>query len=148
MQTIVRKISRLDDAQSILVLISNEDKINIPFLSKEQINYCNNKFRDKDKDMVELNLFTRFVFIYKPKKEDNIFRSLDDRRKTGDKITKTLNEQKLSTIQITGEKDSGRELLAIAEGIGLSNYQFIKYKSKSNKQSNNLKFIHIVYYTI
>lgn len=60
-------------------------------------------------------------------------------RKTGAKICAFLNESREKKIAISGF-DNGSSLM-LAEGLALSNYQFLKYLSDPAKKANTLKEI-------
>lgn len=62
-------------------------------------------------------------------------------RKTGARICALLNEYKAETVCVLS--DNAQSALAMAEGIALSNYQFIKYKTDATKKSNTLKTVSV-----
>ncbi len=63
-------------------------------------------------------------------------------RKSGAKICTVLNENKKESVNIIS--DDHKASLALAEGIALSNYQFLKHKSDKKKLGNSLSEINII----
>lgn len=63
-------------------------------------------------------------------------------RSVGSELSKQLNHNKVSQAAIFSEEASSA--LALTEGIALKNYQFLKYKTKSEDVKNTLTSIHIV----
>ena len=62
--------------------------------------------------------------------------------KQGDKLQQILNEHKIRQVVISNIDFNKEKILAFAEGMGLGNYQFIKYKKQDDKNGfNTLKEI-------
>jgi leucyl aminopeptidase len=59
------------------------------------------------------------------------------------KICKTANAIKVKDLQVASKANADL-LFAFAEGLGLSNYQFLKYFSDSDKRKNSLESIVVV----
>jgi len=60
-------------------------------------------------------------------------------RKAGVSLCKSLNSAKSNSVCVAGSTNSAR--LALAEGIALSNYQFLKYYSDRDERKNTLSEI-------
>ena len=87
-----------------------------------------------------MNQFNRLVFIQLTEAFDkkSHWQQLEELRNTGNKIASALNAHKYDAIQLsTFVNTKNGELLAIAEGCALSNYQFLRYKS-NKKEKNTL----------
>ncbi|MCX6352012.1 MAG: leucyl aminopeptidase family protein [Bacteroidetes bacterium] len=74
-----------------------------------------------------------------PTKEKHI--ALEDARKAGYKLYNELKTNNIATVQLSCEKNNRDFVLAFAEGLALSTYQFEKYKKEKSKYS--LKAIYI-----
>lgn len=76
--------------------------------------------------------------------QDQTTKYLEKCRLLGFQICKTCNEMKISEISIQSEHADEQGILALAEGLILSNYQFNKYKTGKRKfKTNSLKKIFI-----
>ncbi len=61
-------------------------------------------------------------------------------RKAGDSLLGVFNKNKCERVVIVDVAGHGPAVLAMAEGMALGNYQFLKYKTKGN-EPNSLKEI-------
>ncbi len=123
---------------SLYSINENSDLASIG-LSKEEITYLKKRFSKKE-------YFTHFNRLNKSDffqfeeglKEPGSYSFYESLRGIGNKINNLLNANKLEKVQILGfDKNS---CLALAEGIALSNYEFLKYKT-CEKEGNTLKEI-------
>jgi leucyl aminopeptidase len=76
---------------------------------------------------------------FEKKNENQI---LEAYRNLGNKVCAAVNAHKYDTIQIAETTATEAQVLAIAEGVALSNYQFIKYLTDG--KTNSLKTINVV----
>jgi len=137
------KISKSSSAQvSSINLINEKSDLTLFGLSKEEITYLRKRLGKKEyfTHLNRLNKSDFFQFEEGLKDSGNpaFYETL---RGIGNKINGVLNTNKYEKIQIVGfDKNSS---LALAEGIALSNYQFLKYKT-GEKEANSLKEISIL----
>jgi leucyl aminopeptidase len=137
------KISKSTSAQvSSINLINEKSDLTLFGLSKEEITYLRKRLGKKEyfTHLNRLNKSDFFQFEEGLKDSGNpaFYETL---RGIGNKINGILNTNKYEKIQIVGfDKNSS---LALAEGIALSNYQFLKYKT-GEKEANSLKEISIL----
>ena len=113
-----------------------------PFLSKKEIDHINIKKSEKNQ-LYEFSRLETSFFIIKIKSLDFKHLHLEKIRQKGAKIATRLNEGKFKNIEIHNLSNFIELELALAEGISLANYQFVKYKNKSQKNKNSLKSINI-----
>lgn len=94
-----------------------------------------------DQNIVIINKYDtfKFVFFLKPKKTES--QTIEACRKAGAEIQAICNKHKLTEITITGLASLHNAAYALAEGITLSNYQFLKYRSDAKKLTYTLKTI-------
>jgi leucyl aminopeptidase len=92
------------------------------------------KFIDSKEDVDFLKLNEQFVFFVR--ETDN----LEKLRKAGFELRKQL-PKKVKSIYFSGEGDA---LLALVEGFALSNYQFLKYRTKSADLKFLLEDIYVI----
>ncbi len=66
-----------------------------------------------------------------------LYMRLESIRKSGVEINTRLNKGKIEAVFLAGE--DSEMMLALAEGLALSNYQFLKYRKDRSEKSNTLK---------
>jgi leucyl aminopeptidase len=79
------------------------------------------------------------TIIAKPKKEDEISYKFQSARKLGAKLRKVLNGEKVEAATLNALETDPKLTLAVIEGIVLSNYQFLEYKTGDANKPNKLK---------
>lgn len=82
--------------------------------------------------------------VAKPKKDAETSYRLQNARVLGTKLKTLLNREKSSAASIVNLGLPKDELLAVLEGISLSNYQFLNYKTGDRKKSNPLEKLQVV----
>lgn len=118
------------------------DSINdIQNLSSDEKNYVSKQLDNKN-NPVHLNKLDHHIFVYKTQEDSNINIVWERARIAASSVCKTINQLKLSEITISGTTSS-EMILAFAEGLGLSNYQFLKYFSDAAERKNSLSEIKI-----
>ena len=122
--------------QSQVIIVSNAKELSKWSLSKEE--------QASKENFIVLNQFNRLTFIqitadWEKKSEAE---QLENYRHLGNKICSSINAHQYKSICINpcAKEDYS---LAIAEGIALSNYQFLKYKSDKS-QANTLEKIALI----
>ena len=142
--TTISKKTKLDSKHSLAIICSTFKNKSEYALSKEQVDYINNDIKTNDKKCVCINTLSRLVCVILVDEKKNHYTSLESVRKNGATISDTINAEKLNSITIANELANPDYSLALAEGIALSNYQFIKHKPSAKKTTNTLKDIHVV----
>jgi leucyl aminopeptidase len=112
-----------------LILISKKDleKVDISFTSKEKT-FIQKQFSEgvKIAELITPAIIVLVVLI--PEKAENLLESI---RRLGVTIVTRLRDLKIKDATLVSQC-SNEEVIALAEGIALANYQFLKYK-KSEK---------------
>ncbi len=137
------KISKSSSAQvSSINLINEKSDLTLFGLNKEEITYLKKRLGKKEY-FTHLNRLSKSDFFQFEEglKESGNPSFYETLRGIGNKINGILNTNKYEKIQIVGFDKSSA--LALAEGIALSNYQFLKYKT-GEKEANSLKEISIL----
>ncbi len=102
--------------------------------SVDAIRFIEKKMEAKE-NRIHLNLFNRWIFLLIVEDGKNENELLEWIRVEGSKLHKVIVGEKLEEITIIDRTDNKSWLLALAEGIALSNYQFLKYfKDKKDKE--------------
>lgn len=135
----VFQIKSANLTDNLVHICSNSSELN--FLSESELSYVNSQF-ENNKNTVHINRYTQHLFVYKLKEQDVDYKTWEKSRLAAYGIAKQANQLKLDNLTIASS--AGKEnLLAFAEGLGLSNYQFLKYFTDADKRQNSLKDISI-----
>lgn len=133
------------DANSNLAIICNSFSNKAEYkLTKEQVDYLQKEINKNSKKFVQINALSRIIYVLVVDEKQDVNKSLEIVRKNGSTICDSLNSEKQTSIYCINNSSSSKLSLALAEGIALSNYQFIKYLSAKSKSKNTLNQINIV----
>jgi leucyl aminopeptidase len=94
---------------------------------------------DAQKEIIVVNQYSRILFLVKKPAEENIPRKAEKLRKLGLSIQKLTQEYKIKHLQLENNTPSSANILDFLEGLVLSSYQFLNYKT--DKKSNELESI-------
>jgi leucyl aminopeptidase len=139
--TSISKTSVLKEDNLVILGKSFKNK-NEYGLTPEQVTYIEKQLADSKK-FVAVNQFTRFVFVVLLDEKKTAPQQKELLRRTANTVTGALNEQKKTSVIISSVLER-KFTLAFIEGILLGNYQFIKHKTKAEKEKNTLTtlFVH------
>lgn len=142
MQTTIQLKTKPSNHKNVLYLASKKTDWKSLAFDKKEIDYIKKKIADKE-NLILVNQLTRLAYIQLIDEVENNDepQQLEAMRLVGSKLCNALNTHKYTDVEIISLVENDGLLLAIAEGCALSNYQFIKYKSKQEK--NSLKEIAI-----
>ena len=142
--TSIKLSPKTDHALSTLFLATKKSKWETLGFDKKEITYIEKKIKGDEK-FITINQFTRIVFIQLLEEFDKkeSFQKIESLRGVGNKVCASINAHKYTSIQLTAVNDLKEELLAVAEGCALSNYQFLKYRT-DKKETNALKEISLI----
>ncbi|HEY4799740.1 MAG TPA: M17 family peptidase N-terminal domain-containing protein, partial [Bacteroidia bacterium] len=142
--TFVKKSPAPSANENIIVLCKQNSPLSGFGLSAEEISFVKNEFEKKEKKTVILNQLKRMVALQLLEKKAKEYITLETLRKAGDKIAAYLNDAKAETVVIVDSAGDASATLALAEGMALGTYQFIRYKTKeADKIKNKLNTIYI-----
>ena len=141
--TTITKSLKLDAQKSTAIICSTFKNKAEYALSKEQADYISSQIKLDDKKFIALNTLSRLFFIILVDKSKNHYTTLEIIRKHGTTITDTLNANKQKAVLLVNELPNVDYSLALSEGIALSNYQFLKYKSSAKKETNILTTVNV-----
>lgn len=142
--TTISKKNQLDSKQSLAIICNvfkNKPEYN---LTKEQVDYILNDIKINEKKFISINALSHFVFVILVDDKKNHYTTLESIRKNGTTIADNINAEKKQSVYCINELSNSDYSLALAEGIALSNYQFIKHKPSDQKKANTLKNIYLV----
>lgn len=131
---------RLKGDENLILIGSPDSNFENYYLSKEEIQYIKSCF-DQDKKLVQINQLKRWVFIQLIEKEENSAIRKEKLRKAAFTIHGVIVENKLKNIVLVDLGKNPEMLLVFAEGLALSNYQFLEYRKDKEDKKHSLKSI-------
>lgn len=141
MKTQIKHISKLKPKESFVLLIEDE-KGATQYLEKEELSYLKSQI-SKKVDLVHINRLDHQVVMYKTSDHNDANIAKEKARLASHGVCGTLNQLKIEEVTLISEGNDGL-LLAFAEGLVLSNYQFLKYFSDKADRKNTLSKISIL----
>jgi len=136
----VKSIKTLAKKCPTLFLVDKKTDLKKLGLSQEAIKFVNAKFSNKEYFVCASELDSKTYFQHIDGLDTKTSKGIEDLRCLGHKLNNLLNTDKQSQFQLMGFENTAA--LAICEGLVLSNYQFLKYRTKENK-ANSLKEVAI-----
>lgn len=98
---------------------------------------------EQNKKQFLFNQYPRWIFVHLIDEEKEGIISLEETRKAARKTTDLVNSRKIRSITISRLDEDQDHVLAFAEGMALSNYQFNKYLNKKKDEQNSLNTLKI-----
>jgi leucyl aminopeptidase len=129
------KISQVEEEANLVYLVDMDSALDGLLLSKQEADYVHSEFNKKNY-RVFLNRYSHWIFIVsfeRSKKRTEVTETL---RKAGNSVSKQIFECKNEQVVLIDNCGDKALILALAEGLVLGDYQFLKYfKDPSEKQS-------------
>jgi leucyl aminopeptidase len=147
--SILSKISVINNNESLILLCGKESSLNNNYgLSKAEVDFIKNEIKVKDRKHVVINQLGRLVIVQITDHQKEKFAELETLRKAGSSMHAYIADAKLKSVTIVDVDGKEAELLALTEGLVLSNYQFLKYKKNKEKELFSLKNINVFSKTV
>ncbi len=136
----ITAIEKTGSKDSIILIGKSTSRIKSWLTSDQERDYLKFCLENKKKQFV-FNQFPRWILVHiiDDKKKPNL--ALEETRKAAKMFADLVNDRKLSSVSIVGLEKKTDHLLAFAEGLALSSYQFNKYLNKKADKDNSLKSI-------
>lgn len=141
-------MTQIKSAKNALLNISSvtiffEDEVTkLTELDKQQISFIKKEI-ENERDQILLQELNIYHFYIPVKKENPNPELLERLRTKGNQILMALNGAKASEVCLNNLTVEGEFSLAVAEGMALGNYQFLKYLKDKKKRQNSFQTIHI-----
>lgn len=127
----------LDQSNNLVVIVEKLEELNTYLTNNAELEYATKQFENK-KNTVAINQYSRWVFVYKVDASKAIHLQKEATRKAGFEFCSTLNQNKATSVNISAPEQLQDHILHMAEGIALSNYQFIRYFKDAETRKNSL----------
>src|SRR5690606_3857271 len=126
----IKKASKLDPKSNLIFLITNEKELPTASFTKEELSFIKKELKNEHKQ-VEINRLNSYVFVILCDKE-NDYKAAEKIRISASNLLATLNNKKIAAATVVG---TASKLTPFIEGIGLGNYQFLKYYSDKKENT-------------
>ena len=138
MKTLIKKKTTTSKKQNLILLCDKNDDLSKFNLSEGEFSYIK-KQRKRKSQIIKINQYNRFILIISPEQENNKNKCSENCRMLGHAATKMLKGEK--SVLLIDLKNNQNQILEVAEGIALSNYNFNKHKTK--KEDLCLEYIYL-----
>lgn len=141
MFTILNRQKQIQKRNTRIYLLKEINELQDIPLSTEEKEFIISAFEKDDKRNFVFNRLDFQIYIEIPELKENSYHFLETLRKRADKLTAQLQENKTKEVFVEGNNFSSTEILAFVEGIVLSNYSFVAFKTDKEK---NIRYLEIV----
>lgn len=140
--TLIAKKAAINTTDSVVLLCGKNSDLKKYGLTPEEIEYVKTWIA-ADKKSVLINQLDRIVVVQliEPNKQKHV--QLESVRKSAVGVHGLLTEMKFQVIHVVDVDDKPELALSFAEGLALSNYQFIKYKKDREKEKHSLHTVFV-----
>ena len=142
--TNISKKSTLNNNENVVLLCGKNNSFNNYGLSKVEIDFIKNEINQHEKKSVCINQLHRLFIVQLIDVKKEKYQTAELLRKSASTIHTWITDAKKESVTVVDADGKALEALAFAEGLALSNYQFLKYKKDKDKETHSLKSISIV----
>lgn len=135
MHPVVTLTSREQEIQHLVLLLTGLSTLPSGIFSAEEKRYLTREREERKHDMVSFNRLDHWVFVCFVSPEMAAAKRLEECRKLGDRVACTLNEHHAESVVVFDVEGDGPGITALAEGIALGSYEFLKYKTSPAKRN-------------
>lgn len=125
-----------------VILIDNNTKIASLKLSKAETESVEAFFKEKSNATFQVTGSGKSLSIVRLDTSKEAHQVLEAARRSGNALNKFFNAQKAKEASLFNATANKGAATAFAEGFALSNYEFLKYKTKEKKEKS-LKALHV-----
>lgn len=137
----IKKVNKPSANQPRVLLVSKNSDWSKAGFTDAEITYIKQKIKE-EANLVTLRHVAETIYIqFLDDSNKSAVKKAETMRKAGAGLQNALSSDKQTAVTLAGEDAEG--LLALAEGMALAGYQFLKYKGDSGKLLNSLKEINI-----
>jgi leucyl aminopeptidase len=130
---------KLRDTQHLVVIT---DRFKNEFALHEKVNaYFTGYLNQNDKKLLSYNYLGKHITIYVPERDKGPHRLAEHLRQQGAAVADAVNALRGKEVVIFNQTRQPQYSLYMAEGIALSNYQFIHHKKDAGKIKNSLETV-------
>ncbi|HXA01411.1 MAG TPA: leucyl aminopeptidase family protein, partial [Cytophagaceae bacterium] len=140
MKTILRQANKISSKANLVILIDKNSDLSSIVKKNEETAYIRRKIADET--IAHINHYFRNIFFVKAKKSDIAHLQKENFRRAGFELCALLQKQKIKEVQVIPLISNKNYTLDFLEGLLLSDYQFLKYKT--DKDVSALSLVELV----
>lgn len=130
----IQLTDRIKPEEDFIILVQDMEKLNQTPLSEHEQEYVRENYIENKKETFFFNRLSQFVLLHFCKPEADAS-ALEKLRKKGDELVASLAKEKKSRAVIFAAGVDTASALALAEGMALGAYRFVKHKKPDEKQT-------------
>lgn len=142
MQPTIKINNTITEKSDRVVLLKDNSSYTGVIQDEIQRSYLRKKLESGESAIVNINFYDKSIIFLYIKPQSDKYQLWEEYRKKGFEIANLLNAEKIESVEIVSQENNEENLLAFCEGLSLSTYQFLKYKSE--KKENSLREIKVV----
>ncbi len=144
MPTAILFSSKANEKNNLVLILDKKSSIPATIkLSKENSNFIAAQIKQENHSFL-LHENGKMVFVLVADEKKQLHLTHEALRKAANGATASLNKYKTKTVDVVNASHIANAQLYVAEGMALSNYQFIKYFKDASKKKNSLETINVV----
>lgn len=144
MFTFLNKQSQFIERTNQVFLLKDVNEISSLPLNEEEQSFVKNQFDEHQKRNFIFDHLQYQIYVEIPETKEDLNHFLEALRKRADELISLMQNQKTRDLYLIGQDFSKEELLAFAEGLVLSNYSFVVFKTDKKKNARYLENIHVI----
>ncbi len=142
MELKIKSIKKIPPDNSLILVGKKNNDFSKYNLSAHEFQYLK-KLIDKDEKQISINQYNRWIFVQIIEQDKPDYQINENARKEANKLHSVINKHKIENICLIDVGNNPETVLAFAEGMALSNYQFLKYFKDTKEKKYSLKTINI-----
>ena len=128
MNTFIAHKTNIQDTDNLVILIDNGQQLKDFSLSKEEMDFAQ-KSLDTAQKSVYINQYNRWIYV------QMLTDCRESARKAANSLHASIVGNKINEVSVINAMNNKAVAFAFAEGLALSNYQFLKYFSDKKEHS-------------
>lgn len=142
MQTAIHSIKSYNTKDSLILLLADNKSFPAKIFTSEESDFIKKELK-ADRKTVIINQYHRTIFLFLPDFSKTESTLLEKCRNAGEGFLGQINKLKLKKVVLVDIAKRSDLILAMAEGMALGNYQFLKYRKNKKSLENSLQEIAI-----
>ncbi|WP_216663624.1 M17 family metallopeptidase [Lentimicrobium sp. L6] len=144
MFTILNKQNNIAEQSTSIFLIKKSELNDQLPISSEELEHLTMQFTENEKKKFSFDRLSHQIYIELVEEKENPNHTLEALRKMGDSLINCLQNRKSQEVYIIAKSLNKAQISAFAEGMVLSNYSFVAYKTQKEKVIRYLETIHLI----
>jgi len=139
MDTIIRKALRKPTAANTIFLIKGNSDLKQLGLSTEEIQWVKRMHRINKNAVIEINRYKSHLFIAYCEGQGNRNERMENLRKLGSDTYALFKKNSIERVVLQVIGGAKEDVVSFSEGLLLSNYKFLKYKTEKEEKEGNFE---------